>query len=155
MNISVFFFLHNHYSLLNRRFLNDWKQQYSRDIPSGCKCKMNLYIADYEGYEKKTVINAFKEAMDMSRVRFRKENRKKTLIVTLLILAGLLFIVLSKTVLSALFTDSTMNSIFVEVLDIDGWVFIWEAVTLLFLNPSESLKNGSQIVFKLKSFNLK
>ena len=91
----------------------------------------------------------------MSRVRFRKENRKKTLIVTLLILAGLLFIVLSKTVLSALFTDSTMNSIFVEVLDIDGWVFIWEAVTLLFLNPSESLKNGSQIVFKLKSFNLK
>ena len=58
------------------------------------------------------MINAFKEAMDMSRVRFRKENRKKTLIVTLLILAGLLFIVLSKTVLSALFTDPTMNSIF-------------------------------------------
>ena len=93
--------------------------------------------------------------MDMSRVRFRKENRKKTLIVILLILAGLLFIVLSKTVLSALFTDPTMNSIFVEVLDIVGWVFIWEAVTLLFLNPSESLKNGSQIVFELKSFNLK
>lgn len=46
-----------------------------------------------------------------------------------------------------------MNAIMVETLDIAGG-FIWEAVTLLFLNPSRILRDGSLIVFKLKSFNL-
>jgi len=140
-------------------FLNeeadDYLLHYLRDIPSGYKCNMTLQIADYEGYDKKSVFNAFKHTMELSRVRFRKENRKKILLVIILILAGLLFIVLSKTLMSNLFADPTMNAIIVETLDIIGWVFLWEAVTLLFLNPSEILKDGSLIVFKLKSFNLK
>ena len=134
---------------------DDFILHYLKDIPAGYKCNMTLSIADYEGYDNKAVINAFREAMEMSRIRFRKENKKKILSVILLIIAGLLFIVLSKTVLSSVFANPTMNSIFVEVLDIVGWVFIWEAVTILFLNPSEILKNGSLIVFKLKSFKVK
>lgn len=58
--------------------------------------------------------------MELSRVRFIKENRKKIFLVILLILAGLIFIVLSKTVLSELFTNPTMNAIMVETLDIAG-----------------------------------
>jgi hypothetical protein len=140
-------------------FLNedadDFILHYLRDIPSGYKCNMTLHIADYEGYEKKEVMNAFKDMVELNKIRFKKENRKKIALVILLVVAGLAFIVMSKTLLAGLFNSATMNSIVEETVDIIGWVFIWEAVTLLFLNPSEILKNAREIVFKLKSFKLK
>jgi len=125
-----------------------------KDIPHGYKGDVTLQIADYEGYSKDAVKGALRETIELNRIRFKKENRRKDLLIILMTLAGLLFIILSKTVLSSIFDNYTLNAIVVETLDIIGWVFLWEAVTVLFLNPSEILKNGSLILFKMKSFNL-
>ena len=139
-------------------FLNegadDFILQYVRDIPSGYKYNMTLQIADYEGYDKEAVKEAFRDNLAIQRIRFVREHRKKILLVSLLTLAGLLLVVLSKTVFSSLFQNSTANAILFEMIDIAGWVFLWEAVTVLFLNPSEILRKASLVVRKLKSFNL-
>lgn len=126
---------------------------YLSDIPSGYKCNMTLQIADYEGYSKDAVKDAFKESLNLNRIRFKKEDRRKKLLVLIMTIAGLLLVVLSKTVFSSLFQNPTANAIVIEMLDIAGWVFLWEAVTVLFLNPSEILRKGLYLL-RLKSFNL-
>ena len=126
---------------------------YLRDIPSGYKCNMTLQIADYQGYSQEAVMDAFKDSLNLNLIRFKKEDKRKKLLVFIMTIAGLILVVLSKTAFSSLFKNPTANAIVVETLDIAGWVFLWEAVTVLFLNPSEILRKGLYLL-RLKSFNL-
>ena len=106
--------------------------------PFGYKVEINFEINDYEGYDPKLIIESFNDTLELNQYCARKAKQKKQLIASNLILVGiiLLFIMVISKV-GNWFGDNLKTEIASEVINIAAWVFIWEAVTMLFLEYSE------------------
>lgn len=113
--------------------------------PFGYKVSFNFEIDDYEGYNPKEIINSFNDTLELNQYSARKSRQKKELLASNLILVGiiLLFIMVIAKANEA-FGEGIRTEIASEVINIAAWVFVWEAVTMLFLEHSE------QNIFALK-----
>lgn len=114
-------------------------------IPIGYKVEISFDIDDYESFDAKNIIESFNDTLEMNQYASRKKRQRKDLIASNLILIGitLLFImVLSKA--NSWFGAGIKTDITAEVINIAAWVFVWEAVTMLFLEHSD------QNIFALK-----
>lgn len=157
-NKTVGFTLHYEKAsdLLDTNFGNIKKPQFSEDAlkninsliekaPFGYKVEINFEINDYEGYDPKSIIESFNDTLELNQYSARKIKQRKELIASNLILIGiiLLFImVVGKA--HNWFGEGIRTEIASEVINIAAWVFVWEAVTMLFLDFSE------QKIFALK-----
>lgn len=118
------------------------------------KVKINLYITDYEGLDPEIINEKFKDTLELTQYKARKEKSFKWLLSTLLILVGiiLLFINIAGQA-NSWFGDKTSSEIITDIIEIAAWVFIWEAVTMIFLEPSEASTFSLQLRKKLSSIN--
>ncbi len=117
-------------------------------IPFDYKTNIEFYIDDYEGHEPADLLNRFNEALELNNYLSQKEKRKKWVQAALLLVAGLAVLAfMGFGTINRWFgeTGSETSSLWVEVLDIVGWVFIWEAVTVLFLEPNKLHLMGMRI----------
>ncbi len=124
-------------------------------IPLEYRVEIDFRVGDYEGYDPTDLLTRFNEALELNNYLIQKSKRKKWLQAVILMLAGLAILVLMGFgTMHHWFGEGEAASICNEVLDIAGWVFIWEAVTVLFLEPNRLgvlglriLSRTSEIVF--------
>lgn len=142
--------------LLDNKTGNPKKPIFSNDVleeinsliektPFIYKIKINLEITDYESFEPKEIIKSFNDTLELNQYAARKSRQKKEILAANLILVGIIllfFMVITKN--NEWFGGGTKTDIAVEVINIAAWVFVWEAVTMLFLEHSE------QNIFALK-----
>ncbi len=106
-------------------------------IPLEYRVEIDFHIDDYEGYEPNDLLTRFNEALELNNYLIQKSKRKKWFQAVILMLAGLAILALMGFgTMHHWFGEGETASICNEVLDIAGWVFIWEAVTVLFLEPN-------------------
>lgn len=116
------------------------------NIPNGYQTDINFEIEDFEGYNPKEIIESFNDTLELDQYAIRKYRQKKELISSILIFIGiiLLFImIVGKN--EKWFGNDIKEEIITEIIDISAWVFIWEAVTALFLEHSEKAKFALKI----------
>lgn len=115
-------------------------------IPSGYQANISFQIKDYQGYDPKSLLSSFNDAMELNHYRGDKEARKKWVQAVLLTLVGIAILaVMGVGAAQGWWGEGETASLTNEVLDIAGWVFIWEAVSILFLSPSEIRSVGLRI----------
>ena len=118
-------------------------------IPVDFSIEIELQIEDYEGYDPSNLLERFNEALEINNYINQKDKRRKWLQAILLILAGIaILFFMGVGVMKHWFgpEGSESASLWTEVLDIAGWVFVWEAVTVLFLEPNPRSLLGLKIL---------
>jgi len=122
-------------------------------IPIMYKVNIDLQIDDYEDYDSKELLAGFNDAMELNQYNYQRENRFKFLKAAILLLVGIsILFTMAYAKLNGLFGSDDRASVYSEILDIIGWVFIWEMVTVAFLTPSELGVNSN--MFKLRVRNV-
>lgn len=140
-------------TLFNNEVITKIKEAIDK-FPVFFKIKINLYIDDYEGFDPNLINEKFKDTLELTQYKARKEKSFKWLISTLLILAGVILLFLNIVgQANNWFGNETNKEIVIEIIDIAAWVFIWEAVTMIFLEPSEVSAFSLQLRKKLSSIN--
>lgn len=126
-------------------------------IPMEYRAEIELYIGDYEGYEPKEILTRFNEALELNNYQTQRDKRRRWLRASLLVLAGLAILALMGIGVTQQWfgaEGSASSSLWPEVLDIAGWVFIWEAVTVCFLQPSPYALLGVKILSRTNGIRL-
>lgn len=107
-------------------------------IPLGYKIDLQFAIEDYEGYDAKKLLESFNDAIEMSHYSTLSEGKRNGIKIALLLIAGIICLVLKNTGEGAgWFGEGSTKELISEIIDITGWVFVWEAVSIIFLSPSE------------------
>lgn len=125
------------------------------NIPVGYTADLSFSFGDYEGYNPKAVIDGINDALELNHYRLVKENKLKLFLSVILVLVGFSILsVITIIDINQLFSDENTASIVREVMDISAWVFIWQAVTVLFLSPSDYAKIGSSFARKVNKISM-
>lgn len=116
-----------------------------QNIPAGYKVAINFEIGDYEGYNPKELIESFNDTLELAQYDSRRQRQRKELLCAILVLVGiiLLFIMASGKG-NGWFGSGIKEDIIEEIIDIAAWVFVWEAVSIFFLEHSK------EAIFSLK-----
>ena len=134
---------------------SDMLMYYLQDIPKGYQCDLDLRIKDFEGYQPKAFLDALQNSIDMWLNRFESEKKKQHRLFYALLISGIIFLIIMALAEGhILFKNETADSIVSEILDIGGWVFIWEAFTVRFLTPSETFRKWQTLRKKLHRISL-
>lgn len=124
------------------------------NIPNGFKVDINFYIKDYGNYNANKLITTFNNTLELRRYNSRKNRLNKQLFSSLLILIGIIVLFLMIILKNYFkFKNQIQEDIIEEVLDITAWVFIWEAVTLLFLEIPNETKFAIEIQRKISKIS--
>ena len=116
------------------------------NIPTGYKVNINLVLNDYKDYSPNFLMETFNNTLELRRYSSRKKRLNKQVFSGILILIGisiLLLMIIFKNYVK--FDNEIQGDILEEVLDIAAWVFVWEAVTLLFLDDTKNTKFAVEI----------
>ncbi len=131
--------------------ISDAILKYLDDIPKGYKSNIEFIIEDYEGYNPKAFMKAFKYMLECDGMRYRKEKHTKNVTVAGLMGVGLFFTLLMILTLAFKFINETVGIIVSSVIEIASWVFIWEAIDLIFLSPTDTFKKGVIFFSRIES----
>ena len=114
-------------------------------FPTEFKVNLSLQIDNYEGYKPEALLDALKDSLEMFNYAIYRDKGKRWLSAALLVFVSvcLLYIRLFAGVQAIIDTEGLAY----EMLDIIAWVFLWQAVTIMFLTPNEL----RQISYKLLS----
>ena len=128
--------------MFNNNVLDDVVEKLNR-VPSDFKASIEFIIEDLEGYDPKVLSERFNDLLELNNYHSSRKKKIKFLTSTILILIGILILYVNSVLkIQNVFPEGIGSSVFHEVLSISAWVFIWQAVTILFLTPSElSLKS--------------
>lgn len=114
--------------------------------PKDYKVNIIFDIEDYENYKPKQIIESFNDTIELGQYSARRGKQLKNLIASILILVGIIllfFMIIGKN--NNWFEEGIKSDIISEVIDIAAWVFIWEAVTMIFLEQPEQNKFALKI----------
>lgn len=109
-----------------------------QSIPVVYKVRINFDIKDYENYNPKNIIQSFNDTLELNQYTSRRLRQRKNLIAATLILVGVIllcFMVIGKN--KIWFGEGIKAEVIAETINIAAWVFVWEAVSMLFLEKSE------------------
>jgi len=112
----------------------------------GFKVELNFEIENYEAYSPKNIIEAFNDTLEIKQYGARHKRQLKTLLCSIFVLIGTLVLLLMAIIKQEhLILNETNQEIFSEILNIVAWVFIWEAVSMFFIEHSEQTKFAIKI----------
>lgn len=123
-------------------------------FPIAFKVKVNIHIKEYEDINVEELNQKFNDTLELTQYRARREKSFKWFLGTILVLLGVILLFLNivgKT--HDWFGNETNVEIITEVIDIAAWVFVWEAVTLVFLEPTEETTLSIKFKKRLSSIN--
>ena len=128
--------------------------EYLNMLPTGYKANVDLLFDDMEGYNPEEITESLNDYLELNSFQIFRESKKKWLIAALLIFFGVMILVVKINLGNISLLSDYGKSIFEEVVDIAAWVFIWEAVTVLFLSPSDLLIYGIGLLKKINAIKL-
>lgn len=121
------------------------------DIPDDYRVSLNVCIADYEDYSPSELVSSLKDLIELSYFRGEKKQRRKAVLAAVLATVGIfLLFLMGYSSVNAWFGTGEIASLVNEVIDIAAWVFIWESVTVLFLEPNESTLQRASFVRRIR-----
>lgn len=135
----------NDYPLFRNEIIETINNSIER-TPRDYKANIILDIEDYENYKPKQIIESFNDTLELGQYSARRGKQLKNLIASILILVGIIllfFMIIGKN--NNWFEEGIKSDIISEVIDIAAWVFIWEAVTMIFLEQPEQNKFALKI----------
>lgn len=125
------------------------------DLPIDYKVNLNVNIDDYDGIDPKVLGNSINDGVELNHYRSNKDIRKKRMTATVLMVTGVLVLFfMGIGTLNSWFGAGETESLVQEVLDIIGWVFVWEATSILFLEPSDSKKTDLLLQTRIRQIAL-
>lgn len=107
-------------------------------IPNCYDFEFTIAIKDYQGHSKEEGMRALKDGLLLNGYTYRRAMTVKKWIALALLLSGIAILVVM-ALLQAFAFDGEQNAIeniVTEILDIAAWVFVWESVTIYFLERS-------------------
>ncbi|MDD5884584.1 MAG: hypothetical protein PUC66_00915 [Erysipelotrichaceae bacterium] len=113
--------------------------QLIRETPLDYKANFHFEIDDYDGYEPEAILNALNDAIELNHYHSNRDHSKKWFVAVALMVIGIivLFLMFAGSV-NGWYGEGQTKEIVVEVIDIFAWVLIWESVSILFLEPSQT-----------------
>jgi hypothetical protein len=126
-----------------------------KSVPLMYKININVRINDFQNYSKEKVVEAFEDGIEMNHYSLERENKRKWIKTLVLVIIGIVILFFNTIAKSESWfgTKTTSSGIASEVFDIAAWVFIWEAVTIMFLTPTELPFNSNRIKIRVKNIN--
>ncbi len=113
---------------------------------------LKLKINDYGEYQPEMILNSFKDALEMFHYSMHREKSGRLLTAVILTLVSVAILFFRQFALAtSLITEEYLLS---EMLDITAWVFLWQAVTVLFLTPNELREISFKILTRLHAISL-
>lgn len=131
----------------------DTINKHLKNIPAIYKTDVNIKINDFNGVNKEQFLDAFNDVIELNHYALERENKRKWIVTSILVVVGIIilfFNVIAKAN-SWYGSNETSNNIASEVFDICAWVFIWEAVTVMFLTPTELSFNSNKFKIRVRS----
>ena len=95
-----------------------------------------------EDYNPEEITESLNDYLELNSYQIFREGKKKWFIAAILVFFGFLLLALKINFEYLNFLSDYGKKILEEAVDITAWVFIWEAVTVLFLSPSDLLVYG-------------
>ncbi len=125
-------------------------------IPLDYKADLSFAIDDYEGYDPNKLLESFNDLVEMNNYEGFVDGRKKGLRIALLLIAGIISLVLMISgTKGGWFGEDSTKDLITEIIDIIGWVFIWEAVSIIFLSPNEEKIRSVKLKTRVNSISFK
>lgn len=140
------------YEMFKEEFLAKLTSIFEK-IPVGYKADVILEIKDYDSYSPDMVMNKFNDLIELNSYNVVRKSKRNQLLSAVLILVGITILIFNHIFVEEEIygVEGSIQSIILqEFFDIASWVFIWQAVTVLFLSPSQS---GLQILGIAKCLN--
>ena len=125
------------------------------DFPTEYKVDINMKIDDYKGLKPEDVMDGFNDAVELTHYDGGRQHKKKWIQIVFLLIAGILILSLigRDIIFNILNLNESGSSVLREVLDITSWVFVWQAVSLMFLSPTESRLISLTLVKRLNQLS--
>ena len=121
-------------------------------FPVEFKIHLRIQIDDYQDYQCDEITESFKDALELFRYALTRDKTFK-------LYEGVLLVIISAAIL--LFRQFLIDSALLEehplineMMDITAWVFLWQAVTTLFLAPNEYRSISFKVMTRLESLTL-
>lgn len=127
------------------------------ELPHGYKAGIDLEIQDFQGYKADTLLEEFNNRLESSQYQYQKEKRRKWVSASLMVVFGIwILLIMLDGNAHGWFgqSGSEQASLISEILDICGWVFIWEAVSVIFLSPSETHMRSQKIRVRVSTISI-
>ncbi|HBR85872.1 MAG TPA: hypothetical protein DEA32_01650 [Firmicutes bacterium] len=107
--------------------------------PIGYSVRFDFVVSDLEGHTVEEAEKCFVHSISLGGYVSSKEGKGKTMTALVLTIVGILILVFTSlcTGLGWVDVEGATWKIMSEVLDIAAWVFIWEAVTIYFIDRPE------------------
>ena len=123
-------------------------------FPSEYKANVFIVVTDFEGYTVDVLNEKLKDIIDINNYQIIKNRKYTWLTASLLVLIGFsLLLLLGVVKTNDFFGSDLKKNVFEEMINITSWVFIWQAVTILFLTHSELSRLGFKIIRTVKSIS--
>ena len=129
--------------------------QLTDKIPKNYKAKIIINIENYEGYDKKSLMSKLKDIIILDSFEVLHNRKARKIISYSLLLIGLIMLIILGIARIKWFKENIISSVIDEAIDIASWVFIWEAVSIRFLSPSDKMLRGIKLASKIESIELK
>ncbi len=121
-------------------------------LPLGYKIAVNFHINDYQGYDPNTLLETFNDSLEWGQYVYAKKRKRTWLNAILMVVVGLLLLLLYVFGDNyGWFGSGLQSDIITEVIDIIGTVFIWEAVTMVFIEHTDDSILGLRIRRRVSS----
>lgn len=121
-------------------------------FPSDYRANIIFVVTDFEGYTVELLNEKLIDIIDINNFKIIKNRKYTWLTAAILVLVGfVLLLTLGMARHFNWFGDGIKKEVFEEMLNITSWVFIWQAVTILFLQPSNLSKIGFKIIRSINS----
>ena len=124
----------------------------TEQFPADYKANVYIVVSDFENYTVETLTEKLIDIIDINNYQIIKGRKINWFIAAMLAFIGFILLVfLGIARQNDLFGEGLQKDVFEEMLDITSWVFVWQAVTVLFLTPSSLSKLGFKIINKVNS----
>ncbi len=118
-------------------------------IPPDYRAIFEFRIKDYQSYDPNILMNALNDSMELNHYSGFKEKHRNFFLAIVMTIIGVLILLLMGVGEVNNWFDGNYRDLVIELIDIFGNVFIWEAVYLVFLQPSEKVELDIRIRNKI------
>lgn len=127
-----------------------------RSVPEMYRADIVLEIKDYGPYSNKQLVESIKDSLSFTHFHSDRDFRRNCVIAALFTLIGLVILLFAAFLSSDSFAwvESTNGAIIKEILDIAAWVFIWEAVSILFISPDPEKLIEKTLKLKMRALTI-
>lgn len=131
-------------NLMLNSALWDKMEQVLKSVPFSYKVNFEFEIDDMKGCSPDVLMAALEKNIDMKYLSFAISTRRKRRVALSLTAIGVLLLLINIILQVLQPFNGVVENILVEIIDIAAWVFVWEAVTIYYIDGYEirrGLKN--------------